>query len=566
MVGRVHSRRSSVCRWVFALAAAGLLLRLFQLQCLGFEQWSDYAVGQHRRLSCLEARRGTIRDRGGNILSCSLPVPSLYAVPARISDPAGVASILGPILGLDVSELVGRLKGDGEFAWIKRHLSEEERSRIEELGMGGLGFREEYRRVYPKGSLLANVLGLTDVDGKGIEGLELALDNELRGRDGWRMTGRDSKLREVVWLRDEDIPPINGCNVFLTVDEVVQDLAESELENACRRYSAAWGVALVMDCRTGDILALANKPDYDPNSYPRPPAEIRRNRAITDPVEPGSTFKALVGAAALEAGVVEPSSLFYCENGSFRIGGVVLHDSHPEGNLTFAQILQRSSNIGMAKVGMLLGNRRLHHALRAFRIGQKLGVDIPGESAGILRPVEKWSKISLRSITMGHEISVTPLGLLTAFCALGNAGMVPRPRIVDRVETAGGESVRVSDRTPLGRAVSPETAERMRNILRLVVEREGTGHRARIPGYQVLGKTGTAQKPGPDGRYSHRLFRSLFMGMFPASEPRYAILVMLDEPKGSYYGGTVAAPVFRAIGEGLIRHFDLPPAEFEEES
>ncbi len=559
MVGRIHDLRSRLCRWGFSLLAATILVRLFQVQCLGHERWNDYAAGQHRRLSCITARRGTIRDRAGNILSCSLPSYSLYAVPGRLENPAEVSARLASILGLDPERLSRRLAGEGEFAWVKRHLSEAEILSVESLGTEGIYLREEARRVYPKGTLLSNVLGLTDIDGRGIEGLELLLDNELRGRDGWRMTGRDSKLREAVWLRDGDIPPIEGCNVYLTVDEVIQDLAESNLENACRRHNASAGVVVVMDCRSGDILALANKPDFDPNVQPRPRADLRRNRAVTDPVEPGSTFKALVGAVALEAGVVRPDTEFYCEQGIFRIGGVPLRDSHPEGTLTFSGIIQRSSNIGMAKVGMLLGRRELYRGLTAFGIGDKTGVDLLGESAGTLRPEREWSKISLRSITMGHEVSVTPLGLLTAFCALGNGGVVPRPRVVDRVETAQGDLVRRVSREPRGRAVSEETARTMRGILELAVGKEGTGQRAAIPGYRVLGKTGTAQKQGSDGKYSHRLFYSLFMGMFPAGDPRIAILVLLDEPHGAYYGGTVAAPVFKEIGEGIIRHLDLAP-------
>ncbi|HOO77534.1 MAG TPA: penicillin-binding protein 2 [bacterium] len=546
---------------MLSIFAAGVLARLFFVQCLGHEVWIHHAVDQHRRLGKIPARRGNILDSRGSVLSCSVDSPSLYAVPLEVDDPAAAAALLAPALDLDYETIRARLDSDRSFTWIKRHLSPGEKEAVEALNLPGLGFRVEKKRVYPKGTMLSNVLGLTDVDGNGIEGLEAMFDRQLRGRDGWRLTERDRMLREAVWFRIEDIPPVDGCSLVLTVDEVIQDIAEDELRQAVAEHEAAWGTALVMDCRTGDVLALANLPDFDPNRFPRPAAGVRRNRAITDPIEPGSTFKVFAGAAALEAGVVTPETSFYCENGSFRIGGVVLHDSHPLGTLTFAEIIRHSSNIGMAKVGMLLGEDDLYRTLKRFLVGEKTGIQLPGESAGILRPVGRWSKISLRSITMGHEVSLTPLGLLIAFAAFGNDGIVPAPRLVKRIETADGAALRSYPVSNLGRAVAAATAAEMLEILTTVVEEDGTGSRARIPGYRVAGKTGTAQKPGPDGTYSHRLYRSLFMGMFPAGDSYIAILVMLDEPQGAYYGGTVAAPAFKRIGERIIRYLQLPPSE-----
>jgi cell division protein FtsI (penicillin-binding protein 3) len=320
-----------------------------------------------------------------------------------------------------------------------------------------------------------------------------------------------------------------------------------------------------MDPSTGKILALANRPTFDPNLYSLSTAEERRNRTITDPIEPGSTFKVFPAAAALEAGLVARDTEFYCEEGAYRIGGRPLRDSSPHGILRFDEILQKSSNIGMAKVGMIMGRDNLYQSLVRFGIGRNSGIELPGEAPGTLRHPRDWSGLSLRSITMGHEVSMTALGLLTAFSALGNGGVLVQPRIVDRVEAPTGEVLYRYPVREKGRVVSEETAREMLDILSRVSVEGGTGRRAAIEGFSVAGKTGTAQKLSPEGGYSHTLYRALYMGMVPASRPRLAILVVVDEPRPEYYGGVVSAPVFKEVGERIIRYLDLEPVRPGEE-
>ncbi len=500
-------------------------------------------------------------------MAASIPCYSLYCVPRRIApeEVDKIVAALEPVIGVDEAKLHARLSGDGWFSWLKRHLNDDTAARIKELDLPGIELKQEMKRVYPKGQLLSQVIGFTDPDGNGLEGLEWKFDRQLRGHPGWMVTEKDSKQREASWFRSETIDPLDGCSLFLTIDEVIQAIAEDELEKVFREYGAKWASLVVMEPTTGRILAMANRPTYDPNQYNQSEAPDRRNRVIADQIEPGSTFKVFPAAAALEAGLVSSDTEFYCEEGEFTIGGRSLRDSHPHGILRFDEILQKSSNIGMAKVGMILGRRDLYRALDSFGIGRATGIELPGEATGCLREPQYWSKLSLRSISMGHEVSVTPLGLLTAFSALGNGGILLQPRIVDHLESPSGDVIYRYSRKERGRVVSEETARKMLEILQKVVMEGGTGRRAYIPGFQVAGKTGTAQKLEPGGGgYSHSLFRALFMGLLPASKPRLAILVVVDEPRPYYYGGTVSAPVFKEAAERIIRYLDLEPVEMDQ--
>lgn len=561
LIGRVHSRRTWIVFGFFLCFSLLLLYRLFSLQCLQHPEYSIRARVQHQETNRIPPRRGTILDCRGNILATSTQCLSLYGVPREIGDPFATAAALAPVLEIEKEKLRDKLSGKGWFIWIKRQLSDQEVEEVKRLNLSGVHFREEMKRVYPKGKLLSHVLGFTDPDGIGLEGLEWKFDHQLRGHPGWRVTEKDSKQREVLWFRSHNVDPIDGCNLILTIDEVIQDIAEDELEKVYREYQANWASLIVIEPATGRILALANRPTYDPNFFSRADAADRRNRAVTDTIEPGSTFKVFPAAAALEAGVVDLGTEFYCENGVFNIAGYPLHDHQPHGRLSFEEVIQKSSNIGMAKIGLLLGEGDLYRYLRKFGVSDRTGIDLPGEASGCLRPPRRWSKLSLRSITMGHEVAVTPLGLLSAFCALGNGGVLLKPRIVDRIESPSGEIIYRFSREKRGRAVSEATAQSFLSILRKVVEEGGTGHRAYIPGFQVAGKTGTAQKLEAGGGYSHSRFRALFMGLLPASQPRLAILVMADEPRPYYYGGVVAAPVFRRVAERIIRYLDLKPPE-----
>lgn len=563
MIGKIHKIRSAILFSLLLVCGFVLIGRLFYLQCINHPVYASQARDQHRHAGRISPRRGSILDCRGNILASSVDCLSLYAEIPRLENAAGAAAALAPILQLDPEELEKKFSGSGWFVWVKRHLSEEEVAAVSALSLPGINFRKEMRRRYPKENLLTQVLGITDVDGNGIEGLELRFDEQLRGRPGWLISEKDSRQREVRWFRSQNVEAIDGCNLILTVDEVIQDTAEEEVEAVFQKYQANWATVLVMEPASGKILAIANRPTANPNSSSRFRPDCRRNRAVTDRIEPGSTFKVFPAAAALEAGVVGLDTRVYCEDGAFVIAGHVLHDHRPHGSLSFEEIIQKSSNIGMAKVGMLLGEEALYRSLRDFGIGGLTGVDLPGEVSGCLRPLSRWSGLSLRSITMGHEVDITPLGLLSAFSALGNGGILLKPRIVERIENSSGQVLQRFGRQVRGRAVSPETARRMLSVLKKVVEAGGTGRRAAIPGFSVAGKTGTAQKLEEGGGYSHSRYRSLFMGMFPFPRPRIAILVVVDEPSRDYYGGTVAAPVFRRVAERIIPYLDLEPPQEE---
>ncbi len=557
----IYRKRTRVVFTAFLLFSLLLISRLFGVQLLQHSRYRLQARGQQLSTHYLPPRRGSIYDSRGNMLASSIPCYSLYAVPREVPPDRleEIARTLSEYIDTDPELIRTRLRGERWFAWLRRHLEDETAVRIRELDLPGIGLRADRKRVYPKGDLLSQVLGFTDPDGNGLEGLEWKFDRRLRGRPGWRLTERDGARREVAWHRSHSLDPLDGADLYLTVDEVIQSIAEEELDRVYREYGAAWASIVVMEPSSGDILALANRPTFDPNFYRLATADERRNRAITDPIEPGSTFKVFPAAAALEAGLVARDTEFYCEEGAYWIGGRPLRDARPHGILRFEEIIQKSSNIGIAKVGMIMGREQLYQSLLRFGIGQNSGIELPGESPGVLRPPRNWSALSLRSITMGHEVSMTPLGLLTAFCALGNGGVRVRPRIVDRVESSSGEVVyRPPEKNP-GRAVSAETAREMREILLLASMEGGTGRRAAIPGFPVAGKTGTAQKLAPEGGYSRSLYRALYMGLVPADRPRLAILVVVDEPRPAYYGGVVAAPVFREVGERVIRYLDLEP-------
>lgn len=557
----MYKKRSRVVFIGFLIFSTLLISRLFGLQCLQHSRYRLQARDQQQSTYFLPPRRGTIYDSRGNMLAVSIPCFSLYAVPRDIPPERieEIASLLLPIIDTNLEQIQSRLTGEKWFVWLKRQLEEEAAARIRELALPGIGLREDRKRVYPKGNLLSQVLGFTDLDGKGLEGLEWKFDRQLKGSPGWLLTEKDGARREVAWHRSHSLDPIDGCDIHLTVDEVIQSIAEDALERVYRQYGAAWATLLVMEPSTGKILALANRPTFDPNAYSSSTSGERRNRVITDPIEPGSTFKVFPAAAVLEAGLVARDTEFYCEEGGYWIGGRLLRDSSPHGILRFEEILQKSSNIGMAKVGMIMGRDSLYLALVRFGIGQTTGIELPGESSGVLRPTRYWSALSLRSITMGHEVSLTSIGLLSAFSALGNGGVLLQPRIIDWVAAPGGEIIYRSPIREKGRVVSEKTAREMLDILSGVSEQGGTGRRAAIEGFAVAGKTGTAQKLSPEGGYSHTLYRALYMGMVPAERPRLAILVVVDEPQPEYYGGVVSAPVFKEVGERIIRYLDLEP-------
>lgn len=540
---------------IFLAALSVLAARLFYIQVIRNPFYAKVASQQHLVTNQIQPRRGTIFDRNRCVLAVNLNSDSVYANPRRIDDPEGVAAVLAPVLDVDESFLAARLRRDKAFVWLKRKVTPEESAVVRFLDMPGVDLVQESKRVYPNKSMACHVIGAVDIDNHGLEGLELAFDKYLRGKEGWFVTTRDAKRKNLENYQTEYIPAKNGLNLVLTIDEVIQHIAERELGKIYEKYHALAASIMVMDPRNGDILALANYPNYDLNDLNTRPVEAVRNRAINDFFEPGSVFKIIAASAALEEEVVELEDTFYCEEGEWRIGSRILHDHKPHGDLTFREVILLSSNIGTAKVASLFGEEKMYEYMRAFGFYERTGVDLPGEVSGINRPLSQWSRVSMLALPMGHEVTATVAQLACAISVIANNGTLVRPRIVKEIVDDNGTVVkRIPPRTRR-RVLSPETVAKMRAILMGVVQ-EGTGGMARCDEFTVGGKTGTAQKIEADGTYSHRKFIASFIGFAPVERPTLAVVVSVDEPRPVYYGGVVAAPVFRAVVDASLKYLN----------
>ncbi len=534
-------RRARAVFIVLTLLFSGIIFRLYDLQIAGHEKYREDRENQSRGLVDQRRPRGAIYDARGDVLALSVPVASVAVDPSKIANADDAAARLAPVLGMEKAAIAALLKRKSHFAWIRRHVSAETADSVRSLNLPGVFLESEFDRAYPLGTLLAHVLGLADIDDKGGDGLERALDAWLGGDRGRAAVDVDGRRRVLSWPD----APAGGADVYLTIDAQFQRVVEDALDAACARHRPAWAVAVAIDPRTGAVLALANRPAYDPN---RPgPGPALRNTAVAAPYEPGSTWKVFTVAGALEAGVVTPATVFDCEMGMWRHGARVLHDHDPFGRLSVTGIVVESSNIGVAKIGVKLGPERLWKIADAFGFGRRTGVDLPSESKGMLHPLGRWNAFSITSVPMGHEISVTPLQLAVAFAAIANGGSIVRPYVVDRIVASDGSLARRAEPKVERRAVSERVAAELRKMLRAVVK-SGTGTKAAVDGLEVAGKTGTTQKVDPaTGRYSHQKYISSFVGFAPAEGARVCVAVILDEPKGEYYGGAVAAPVVAEI-------------------
>ncbi len=551
--------RSAIVCLAFMVGFTIIFVRLFFLQVIQAEQGADQARKQHYTSVMLEANRGVIVDRRGKPLALNVDLPSVYAMPQTIQNPARVAKKLSRLLDIPSSTLRKRLKKSQPFVWIKRKVDPKSAESVRAQSFSGVDIVMEPRRYYPKGVLLSHLLGFAGIDSQGLEGVELQYETYLRGQKSMVRFQRDALGRTISLTGSKGRRPPQGYRIVLTIDEVIQYIAEQELESALTTTGAQKGAILVMDPKTGAVLAWALRPSFDPNQLPIGSPELWRNRALTDPYEPGSTLKIVVAAAALEEGVVNPDSLVYGGDGQMPVGGTIVHDPAKSGWMTFAQVLSQSSNVGIIKTAMSVGEARLFEYLRSFGFGEKTEIDLPGESAGILRDPSEWSSRSLASMAIGQEIGVTPIQLLTALSAIANGGWLLKPYVVSEVNDHEGHVV--MERTPevKRRPISNDTAQILINLLTDVVD-GGTGKRAFLRGYQVAGKTGTAQKFDKTiGRYSSSKVVGSFAGFVPAHDPRLAMLVVIDEPQTNKWGGVVAAPVFRKVAERVLRHLKIPP-------
>jgi cell division protein FtsI (penicillin-binding protein 3) len=545
---------------VIGLALSGVSARLAWLQIINSDALAHMAERQYSRTVVLHAQRGPIVDRHGAALASSTPAESLFAQPRAIVDAVRLAGRLSPLVGVPESELHAALTSARPWVWLRRKMPPAVAAQVKALREPGLGLLPEPLRLYPNRELAAHLVGFEGVDG-GLEGVERAFDKDLAGTPGKAVVGRDALGRDVV-TQQVLVPPAPGHGVMLTIDNTIQYIAEREIDAAFRRTRSKAAMAVVMDPRTGDILAMAIRPTFNPNTFLDVPARDHwRNRAVTDPFEPGSTFKVILAAAALEEGVVKPDDLIYAENGAITIAKTTIHDWKKYGWLTFGEVLQNSSNVGTIKVGLMLGPERYHRYMSAFGFGAPTGVGLAGESRGLLRDPQRWSGLSLPTMSIGQEVSVTALQMVAAFGAVANGGILMQPRLVKATFDPDGRESRRLPPQAVRQVISPETARTLGQLLTRVVD-DGTGRLAAIPGYAVGGKTGTAQKLDPaTRRYSRAPGVLSFVGFAPVDDPRFVMLVMLDEPRNEKWGSEAAAPIFATIGREVLRYLDVPPRD-----
>lgn len=547
-----YRRRNEAVFLVFFIFLLLCVGRLLFIQFFRSTYLASLANKQHNQLVELEPRRGAIYDCNLKMQAFNMSMDSLYAVPNSIKDKEYVINKLLPILGTDRAYLTDRLYRKKAFIWLARKLSPEKSEAVKKLNIKGLGFTKETKRIYPNSYLASHILGFSGMDNVGLEGAERDFNKYLAGTPGWAIFLRDARLKKLdIW--EKMVMPVDGLDLVLTVDEVIQYIAERELEKAFRSSRAKGASIVVMDPHTGRILAMASRPNYDLNSHSGVSKDSMRNRSICDLFEPGSVFKIVTASAALEEKRVTEDDVFFCENGAYKIGGRILHDHQSHGNLTFRQVIEESSNIGTVKVAMLLGADTVYRYLKGFGFGTKLGFDLSGEISGMIRPVRQWSKTSITAIPIGQEVGVTALQLASAISVIANGGQLMKPYIVDSIRDNQGQIIKQNKPVLIRKVISVDTALRIKKILTGVIE-EGTGKLAKVSGFSAAGKTGTAQKLEANGTYSHNKFVASFIGFAPAEDPMLAIVVTIDEPHGSYFGGVIAAPVFQKVAGDAIRY------------
>jgi cell division protein FtsI (penicillin-binding protein 3) len=543
------------------LSAAGLVLagRLVHLQIIQHDRLMAQSEKQYLRSVEITSGRGNIYDRNRNQLATNIQVESVYADTKSVVEKTATARVLARVLGLKASAVLKKLKSNRHFVWIKRKSELNAVENLKQLDLAGVGFIAETKRYYPKRKLAASVLGFVGLDNQGLAGIEHFHHAVLKGNPQRTLLEKDARGR-FLWTTAHAQDINRGKqDVVLALDEVIQFIAERELNRQVKEYQAKSGLAIVMDPFTGAVYALASAPEFNPNNYAAYPSHIWRNDAVASAYEPGSIFKPIVAAASLEEGLAGPDDIFFCENGSFKIGKSRIGEAsnHQFGWLTLSNIIAKSSNIGAIKIAQTLGNRRFFGYIQKFGFGRKLGVDLPGEASGSVRNVKQWSGLSLASMSFGHEISVTPIQMVSAIAAIANGGVLIRPRLT-QATLKNGVLDRAFDPEGIQTVLSEETSRQMINILKSVVK-TGTGAKAAIPGFEVAGKTGTAQKIDPATQtYSKTKYLASFVGFVPADAPRLVILVMIDEPRKSYWGGEVAAPVFQKIARKTLRYLHIP--------
>jgi cell division protein FtsI (penicillin-binding protein 3) len=552
---KTPAKRLYILAAVLFLWVAAVLGRLVDLQVIKYQFFLNLASRQTRRTIDVEPRRGTIYDRNGTELAMSIDVDSVFAVPSEIPDQEATAQILSTVLQMDAQDLLARMRSQKNFAWMKRKVDAATSERVRELSLRGIYFRKEPKRFYPKRDLAAQVIGYVGTDDEGLGGLELVYDDDLRGIPGKETVSVDARRH---WYGRVEREPDPGQNLVLTIDGTIQYIVEKELEQAMQDTKAAAATVVVQNPRTGEILALANRPTFNPNVFGSVPKEALKNRAVSDVYEPGSVFKTVTYSAAIEQGVVKPEDMVDCQGGSITIFGVTIHDAHKMGVMTIAEAYAHSSDVAAVKTGMKLGDVRFDEFIRSYGFGAQTGIELPGESRGLKKPVNRWSKVSIGSMSMGQEIGVTAVQVVSMVSTIANDGVYTPPRIVagELPPNAGPKPV-VFRPAQQHRVISTMTAVQMKKMMEAVVL-DGTARRAILDGYTVAGKTGTAQKVDPaTGAYSKTKYVASFVGFAPVNNPAITIAVILDSAQGLHQGGQVSAPVFKRIAEQVLEYLHV---------
>ncbi len=545
---------------LFAFFFLATSARAFYLQVIKREQLEKLAERQHQKTVQLTPARGTIYDSNNAALAVSVEMDSCFAEPRNIENPRQTAVSLAPLLQIPLAQLEQKLTGSKGFVWLQRQLQPETAAKIKALELEGIAFVKETKRFYPNLDMAASVIGFTGLDPEGLEGIERKYNSTILGSIGYMVTERDALGRDISMKGAVVKASSKGHNVTLTIDKNIQYLAEKELAKAVTDSGAKAGIALVMEPQTGRVLAMANYPGFNPNTHQKYSQSLLRNRAISDSFEPGSTFKVFLMAAALEEKLVNPREMFDCGMGEYNIGGRTIHDTHKLGRTTVSDILKYSSNIGAAKIGGRLGQERLYHYLKGFGFGERNGVDLPGEASGNLRDNSQWFAVDLATISFGQGVTTTALQLASAISAVANGGILMKPYLVEKITDAESNVIKQVTPEIRKRVVSEETAKAVALMMEGVTGEGGTGTKAAVDGFRVAGKTGTSQKVDPVTHgYSVNKRIASFVGFVPMDKPRLTILVVIDEPKTSPYGGVVAAPAFGAIARQTLCYLKATP-------
>ncbi len=550
------NRRLYALAGILFLWCGVIAVRLVDLQVFQYSEWLERAQHQQQRTIEVAARRGAIYDRNGRELAMSISVDSIFAVPAEIPDPATTAGLLARVLNADPHDIFAKLDRSRTFTWIARKVDAETSQRIRDLNLRGIYFQKESKRFYPKRELAAQVLGWVGMDDEGMGGLEHVYDDKLHGRPGAMYVTMDARRK---WFGRVERNPEPGQNLVLTVDEKIQYIAERELERAMKETQAKDGTVIVENPHTGEILALANRPTFNPNNFRNIPRGALTNRAVTDVYEPGSTFKVVTISGALDEKLTTPNELIDCQHGAIVVNGLRIRDHASYGLLPVNMVLAHSSDVGTIKLGLRLGDERLDHYIRAYNFGKLTGIELPGESRGIKRPLDQWSKVSIAALSFGQEIGVTPVQLIAMISTIANDGVWTGPRIVAGLTAPGATPKNISF-TPQAqhRVISTMTAAEMKRMMEAVVL-FGTGKKAILDGYTSAGKTGTAQKVDPETHaYSRTNYVASFAGFAPVNNPAISILVVLDSAKGLHQGGQICAPVWARIAQQVLEYLNVP--------